>query len=30
MGEEFYSVLKRNIVQEKELFSEKWTKMWEK
>lgn len=30
MGEEFYSVLKGNIVQEKELFSEKWTKTWEK
>ena len=29
MGEEFYNVLKGNIVQEKELFSEKWTKMWE-
>lgn len=29
MGEEFYSVLKGNIVQEKELFSEKWTKIWE-
>lgn len=29
MGEEFYSVLKGNIVQEKELFSEKWTKTWE-
>lgn len=28
MGEEFYSVLKGNIVQEKELFSEKWTKFW--
>lgn len=28
-GEEFYSVLKGNIVQEKELFSEKWTKTWE-
>lgn len=30
MGEEFYSVLKGNIVAEKELFSEKWTKTWEK
>lgn len=30
MGEEFYSVLKGNIVQEKELFSEKWTKTWKK
>ena len=30
MGEEFYTVLKQNIVQEKELFSEKWTKTWEK
>ena len=30
MGEEFYSVLKGNIVQEKELFSEKWTKTWRK
>lgn len=30
MGEEFYGTLKRNIVQEKELFSEKWTKLWEK
>ena len=29
MGEEFYNVLKGNIVQEKELFSEKWTNMWE-
>ncbi len=29
MGEEFYTVLKGNIVQEKELFSEKWTKTWE-
>lgn len=30
MGKEFYAVLKGNIVQEKELFSEKWTKVWEK
>lgn len=30
MGEEFYAVLKDNIVQEKELFSEKWTELWEK
>lgn len=30
MGEEFYGALKTNIVQEKELFSEKWTKLWEK
>jgi len=30
MGQEFYNILKRNIVQEKELFSEKWTKTWEK
>lgn len=30
MGEEFYSILKQNIVQEKELFSEKWTRTWEK
>lgn len=28
MGDEFYSVLKGNIVGEKELFSEKWTKTW--
>jgi len=26
-GEEFYSVLKGNIVEEKELFSDKWTKL---
>lgn len=30
MGEEFYTVLKANIIQGKELFSEKWTKVWEK
>lgn len=30
MGEEFYATLKNNIVQEKELFSEQWTKVWEK
>lgn len=30
MGEEFYTVLKGNIVQEKELFSERWTRTWEK
>ena len=30
MGEDFYSVIKGNIVQGKELFSEKWTKTWEK
>ena len=30
MGEEFYYALKANIVQEKELFSEKWTNTWEK
>lgn len=29
MGEEFHAVLKDNIVQEKELFSEKWTRLWE-
>lgn len=28
MGEDFYNVLKGNIVQKKELFSEKWTKTW--
>jgi hypothetical protein len=30
MGEEFYEALKSNIVGEKELFSEYWTKLWEK
>lgn len=30
MGDELYGILKRNIIQEKELFSEKWTKLWEK
>ena len=30
MGEELYSVLKGNIIAEKELFSERWTKTWEK
>lgn len=29
LGEEFYAVLKGNIVQQKELFSEYWTKKWE-
>lgn len=29
-GEEFYSILKKNIVQEKELFSDYWTRKWEK
>lgn len=29
-GEEFYTILRGNIVQEKELFSEKWTRTWEK
>ncbi len=30
MGEQFYNILKNNLIQEKELFSEKWTKLWEK
>ncbi len=29
-GKEFYETLKKNIVGEKELFSEYWTKKWEK
>ena len=29
-GQEFFNALKRNIVQMKELFSEEWTKLWEK
>lgn len=29
-GEQFYTYLKNNIVEEKELFSEYWTKRWEK
>lgn len=29
MGNEFYNVLKNYIVQEKELFSDYWTKRWE-
>jgi len=29
-GKEFYSVLKNNIIQAKELFSEYWTKKWGK
>lgn len=30
LGEELYVELKRNIVQGKELFSDYWTKRWEK
>lgn len=29
-GEDFYTILKGNIIHGKELFSEKWTKTWEK
>ncbi len=29
-GDEFYNILKNNIVKEKELFSDYWTKKWEK
>lgn len=29
LGKEFYETLKKNIVGEKELFSEYWTKRWE-
>lgn len=29
MGEEFYAVLKGNIVGQKELFSDYWTRKWE-
>lgn len=29
-GEEFYNLLKNNIIKEKELFSDYWTKKWEK
>lgn len=29
-GEEFYNILKNNIVKEKELFSDYWTKKWNK
>lgn len=29
-GQEFYNVLKGNIIQQKELFSDYWTKIWEK
>ncbi len=28
-GEDFYNILKKNIVQEKELFSDYWTKKWQ-
>lgn len=28
LGDEFYKILKNNIVEEKELFSEYWTKKW--
>ncbi len=30
LGDQFYSFLKNNIVKEKELFSDYWTKTWEK
>jgi len=30
LGDEFYKILKNNIVEEKELFSDYWTKRWEK
>lgn len=30
LGDEFYKILKKNIVEEKELFSDYWTKRWEK
>ena len=29
-GEKFYNILKNNIIQEKELFAEYWTKKWKK
>jgi len=29
-GEAFYNFLKKNIIEEKELFSDYWTKKWEK
>lgn len=29
-GEEFYNILKNNIVKAKELFSDYWTKKWDK
>lgn len=29
-GEEFYNILKNNVVKGKELFSDYWTKKWEK
>lgn len=30
LADEFYNILKNNIVKEKELFSDYWTKKWEK
>lgn len=30
LGDEFYNILKNNIVKAKELFSDYWTKKWEK
>lgn len=30
LGDEFYNILKNNIVKAKELFSDYWTKRWEK
>ncbi|OGE20384.1 hypothetical protein A3A14_03840 [Candidatus Daviesbacteria bacterium RIFCSPLOWO2_01_FULL_43_38] len=29
-GKEFYNILKNNIIKEEELFSDYWTKKWEK
>lgn len=29
-GEEFFNILKNNIISSKELFSDYWTKKWEK
>lgn len=30
LGQEFYNALKKNIIQEKELFSDYWIKKWER
>lgn len=30
IGQELYNELKRNIIEEKELFKDYWTKKWEK
>lgn len=29
LGEEFYGILKSNIIQGRQLFSDYWTKRWE-